>query len=291
MRNMEKFVDTIYLAWSPTSFGYTMPRQENPTNIYSYEFSKLLCDVRIIEGEWSNEEAMRNACLNYATIEGHDWLVVQDADEFYQAQDWHMLANYLKVAPQDIASVSTTWYQFWKHPFLVAENADKTIKSCNACFALRCNNEILFHSKRLPRIPCKMRSVLIDASCFHYGYALSDDEMYKKICTWSHSSEFNRDRWFRLKWLKWTLETKNIAPTNPSSWPRAIWFPGFQPDFVGNLFGTNLGLTSEIIRNSCNHSLENTCYDLEVLALASLRKTKKKLAIMSNFVKPVNIAH
>jgi hypothetical protein len=41
IRNMERFVDTIYLAWSPYSWAYKLPRCENPTDIYQYDFSGL----------------------------------------------------------------------------------------------------------------------------------------------------------------------------------------------------------------------------------------------------------
>ena len=70
---------------------------------------------------------------------------------------------------------------------------DGGIKEKNAGIALRCNKNIKFSHQRSPNI---IKQKLIDACCYHYGYAMSDFEMENKIKTWGHANEFNNKEWY-----------------------------------------------------------------------------------------------
>lgn len=43
----------------------------------------MSCEIEVICSDFETEEDTRNDCLDRAIAEGFDWLVIQDADEFY----------------------------------------------------------------------------------------------------------------------------------------------------------------------------------------------------------------
>jgi len=61
---------------------------------------------------------------------------------------------------------------------------------------------------------------------------MSDAEMLTKINTWSHAADFDRMRWYDLKWRNWTITTRNLHPVSPTIWRKATRFPLPQPEFA-----------------------------------------------------------
>ncbi len=188
-----------------------------------------------------------------------------------------MLADYLKCAGADITCISTTWYQLWKHPAFVIQYPNGSIKGTNASFALRCKGVVRFGRKRAPDVGAKGRHIVLDASCYHYGYVHSDEDMYTKINTWGHAQDFDRDLWFNLKWLNWSLDTRNIAPINPCGWPRAVWFPMSQPKFVYEIFGPNLGLSASLLQGRRALPLAESLYDFKHEAYSRIKSIRNFL--------------
>lgn len=233
LRNIEHQVDKVYLAYPTRPWGYT----ENSRNTYSnptkLEYLKALvetvqCPVEIIEGDWLTEDDMRNACLEKSRLEGFDWFIIQDADEFYPESTWEQIKRILaKETVHD--HLITTWYNFWKSSQYVMTYKDGGIKGTNAGFAIRCKSQVKFIRKRI----CNNNTrKVIDCPCYHYGYVMSDEQMREKISTWGHSHELFGNNWYQYKWLNWNHNTKYLHPINPDEWIRAIHFPLAQPDFA-----------------------------------------------------------
>jgi hypothetical protein len=230
LRNMAPFVDRIYVAHPRRPWAYnsnSRASKTNPTHID--ELSALLdgSKIEIIEGDWLNEESMRNTCLQRAREEGFDWLLIQDADEFYPEETWQQIRRVLSQASSE-DHLTTTWYNFWKSSHYVLVNSATGIKESNAGFAIRCRPGLEFVNKRRSNA---LSSRVIDCPCFHYGYVMSDNEMIEKISTWSHADEI-KALWLRLKWLNWNFSTRNLHPLFPTSWVNAVRFPMPQPDFA-----------------------------------------------------------
>jgi hypothetical protein len=230
LQNMAPFVDRIYIAYPQRPLGYNPKSRATKTNPTSlHEISTLLdgSKMEIIEGDWLDEESMRNACLKRACEEGFDWLLIQDADEFYPENTWQQIRRILALASSEDHFV-TTWYTFWKSSQYVLVNSETGIKESNAGFAIRCRPGLKFTHKRACNAP---RSRVIDCPCFHYSYVMSDAEMMEKLATWSHANEA-KTLWLQLKWLNWNFSTRNLHPIYPPSWVNAIRFPLHQPDFA-----------------------------------------------------------
>lgn len=231
LRNIAPHVDKVFVAYAEKPFGYrpeARQRFQNPTRKEDIAAAGLGKKVEIIEGDWLTEEAMRNACLDRAQAEGFDWLLTQDADEFYAEKSWDQI---LKALERNSAEdcLTTTWYNFWKssHYVLVSRNGE--IKESNAGFAIRCRSDLKFVRQRIANAS---RSRVIDCPCHHYGYVMSDEELLEKLLTWSHASQLNAKRWFRIKWVNWRESTRYLHPIYPMHWEKAIRFPLQQPDFA-----------------------------------------------------------
>lgn len=268
--NCHPHVDKIYLAWSPVSWGYGAQRMLNPTDIHGFNLTKEFPKCEIVEGEWNTEEEMRNACLDRAKSDRYDWLLTQDADEFYPDSSWIIIKNSLKNAPMSVKQIKTTWYEFWKSPCFVILRSDQSIKGMNAGFALRVSDECYFISKRLTSYSSTKAEFVLDAPCFHYGYVMSNEEMSQKIRTWGHANDFftSSSQWFEFKWKHWSVETRYLNLINPCSWTKAILFPEEQPSFAFEIFGDNFLLPSAIFgrdRRSILASILESIYDLKAL--------------------------
>lgn len=232
LRNVAPWVDKIYLAYPPRPWNYVPSAREarrNPTKLSDINTTGLPCPVEIIEGDWVMDEDTRNACLDRARSEGFDWLIIQDADEFYVESDWRQLKRALLLGTS-VDCYRTTWYNFWKSSEFVIMFKNGSIKSTNVGFALRCKPGLRFSNSRTSNA-AEIRT--IDCPCYHYGMVKSDEEMLQKVTQWTHAPEFNGPRWFRTKWLMWRPETRNICNSrNPRGMKCALRFPLHQPDFA-----------------------------------------------------------
>ncbi len=189
LRNVAPWVDKIYVAYPPRPFDYIPSSREqrrNQTKISDINLLGLPCPVEIVEGDWPKEEQTRNACLDRAKAEGFDWLITQDADEFYPESSWKQLRQALANG-SDADCFRTTWYQFWKSSDYVLVLRDGSIKTANIGFALRCKPSLRFERRRVTNAATMP---ILDCPCYHYGYALTDQEMLNKVTQWSHANDF-----------------------------------------------------------------------------------------------------
>lgn len=264
-------VDKLYVAYPSRPFAYipsSRASMSNPTPKSILDPFLASGKVEIIEGDWEREEQTRNACLQRAKEDQFDWLITIDADEFYSEESWQQAKQFLFARPE-LKVVATTWYNFYKSSHYVAMDQYGSIKSTNANFAIRCKPDLEFFDRRIPN---DRNNVILDTPCFHYGYVLTDDEMRTKLKTWSHAGDFNTMRWFRLKWLGWTEATRNIHPTWPICWQRAIRFPLPQPPFAHEFaYAHRYSQPSRIDRWS------ETMYDIVYTNLERTRILRNKL--------------
>jgi hypothetical protein len=277
IKNLEKNVDKIFIAYSEFPFSYNKEARKNNKNPTKLSYLKELalnsgCEIEIITGIWDTEEAMRNSCLKRAREENFDWLLIQDVDEFYTDESWMEIKNIL-LEDKVTNHFTTTWFQFWKSPKYVIQYEDGSIKNTNAGFAVRCKSDIIFERKR----KCNYKNtVILDYPCFHYGYIWNDIEMNKKINTWSHANDFftNPIEWFELKWKYWNLKTKNLNPVWPASWKRAIVFPNEQPEFANQFEDKDPNYLGTI---TLKLKIKNLMYDLKMFFYVNARKFKQFL--------------
>jgi hypothetical protein len=230
LRNVAPHVDKIYLAYSKRPFSYIPSSREtrtNPTHLEDIDLRGYKSKVEVIHGDWATEEDARNACFERAKGEGFDWLIIQDADEFYTEESWAHIRRHLEQRP-DCELFKTTWFNFWKSSEFIIVHPRGSIKDLNAGFAIRCREGLKFVSARRSN---STNIRMLDCPCYHYGWVKPDQEMLEKVTQYSHSHQFNGRRWYEIKWLNWNYNTINLGPFG-TSWHHAIRFPLHQPDFA-----------------------------------------------------------
>lgn len=233
LRNAAPHVDKIFIAFPPRPWGYSSKAREslkNPTNLESLQLNNLACEVEVVHGDWLYDENTRNDLLNRARCEGYDWMVIQDADEFYTRESWKRLCDIMaNDTTHDL--IITPWFNFWKSPTYVVENRGSGIKCLNEGFAIRAKNSDKCFTFSRTSNTCFRR--VADEPCYHYGYVMSNESMFRKIHTWAHTKDISSTKiWYELKWRRWEENTLFLNPGSPALWLKAVRFPLPQPDFA-----------------------------------------------------------
>jgi hypothetical protein len=234
LANCAPHVDKIFLSYSPkpwSSYNQIARDQfENQSSLEIVKQSKHFSKVEIVEGVWDTEEAQREECRIIAKSQGFDFLIVQDADEFYlpnayQANIQQMIAN-----PQ-YEFYQTPWINFWKstkYALVTKEHKGhkNTLYTTCPLFAINLHLPVKFENRRMPKKIGTYRQ--LPGVCFHLSYVFSDVDMFTKINTWGHSHQVNKN-WLKWKWLAWSPGKRNLNPFCSVEWPTAIAYNGELP--------------------------------------------------------------
>ena len=227
LKNIEMiapFVDKIYVAWSEFPWSYNPNARGNFKNNSHPDILKqspYYDKIELIIGEWKLDEDQRNACLDAAKRDGMDYLLIIDADEFYNYNDLRKLIEDIKANP-DFEYYTTPWITYWKdfEHVISKINGDIICGYPEVCVNLKYNNRFV-----RCRRPSGTKIKQLTSMCGHASYVLTDEECWSKINTWGHAHQFNREEWFKNKWKNWIEETTNLHPIVPSDWFRAIKAP------------------------------------------------------------------
>jgi signal peptidase I len=283
IENAGPHVDVIYVVYSRHPFAYNKRKRGaiNPTRREELLETQFAHKTVIIDGDWNDEEEPRNACLERARQDGCDYLLVQDADEFYTNEAWHTNKLALTTAVKP-AAYKTRWYNFWKSPEYVIQMGDGSITDVNASFAVPCNSNIRFVKKR--SVTGGDNIGVLPGICYHYGYALTDEEMLEKISTWGHTVDlFNGKAWYRYKWLGWTPGSRNLNAIFPTSWPRAVKFTEPVPHFA-----VPLHLEVHTVPKGPPQIFGELVYDIHADMWAAARRLKRTLLKSVGGIKNMN---
>lgn len=246
LENCGPHVDRIYATWSRhpwSAYNEDAPRTfQNSTPPDLIDQSGFREKVTFIRGEWPNEESQRNAALERARADGMDFLIVQDADEFYFAEGYQ--ENLLAMTAQpDKPLFQTPWILFWKSVDYALEyrehaGVQNTIYATCPLFAVNVSGfpDLHFTSRRLTNYTYTPNSnAQLPATCYHLSWVLSDDEVLRKISTWGHSHQVDIPRWFHWKWLAWRPDTWYLGAIESAEINRAARFNGLLPEEIKSL--------------------------------------------------------
>lgn len=168
----------------------------------------------VIVDSWADQAVQFNFGLQWLQKNGIDWALIVDADEFYTASALGQLIGQIRACRAEAIS-APLMQSYWKTPEyrLFPEQDD------NPIIAIRTDQR--FTDKRASDAAREHSSVTMH----HMSYVRSDEEMIKKINTFEHSHEFDKEGWFNGVWLPWTPDHTNLHPTVPSKWQKAIYDP------------------------------------------------------------------
>lgn len=273
--NCAPYVEKIYIAWSMYPWTYNKSARDthaNPTSLEILEQSIWREKIILVKGEWEKEEDQRNACLDLARLDGMDYMIIQDADEFYTAE------AYIDNIETIIENPNHPWYKtpwciYWKTIdwCIIGENGGIIVGFPQ--FAVNCNDQnIKFVEKR--ELSMRDSGYLLRGLCHHLAYVLEDDAMLRKIETWGHSNEFNRMKWYQNKWINWYPSMKYLHPVKPAVWQGVIKVKHEKPPEILKVSVQNISIGSPTTLKK----IENWILfkQIELSKYLDLRKLKRK---------------
>ncbi|MCA6379549.1 MAG: hypothetical protein IM606_16935 [Cytophagales bacterium] len=234
LANCVSHVDKIFLSYSPSPWSVynkdALNDFKNQSSLDIVRQSINYSKVEIVQGVWETEEAQREACRLIAQEQGYDFLIVQDADEFYLPEDYESNIQLMVENPQ-YEVYQTPWINFWKSTryALVHKQhlgVSNTLYSTCPLFAINLRLPVKFESRRVPKNSTSVFQ--LKGICFHLSYVFSDIDMFIKISTWGHAHQVNKN-WFKWKWLAWHFDKRNINPFCSVDWVKAVPFTGLLP--------------------------------------------------------------
>jgi len=233
LQNASPHVDKIFIAYPKRAWNYSKDNTKklNPTKL-DYINMELPCDVDIVHGDWEKDEDTRNELLEISKLERFDWMIIQDADEFYTSESWEILIRSLK-NPVSLMydCVKTPYFTFWKSPSYVLHHHQEGIKNGITTFAVNCRKEQIYFL--YSRTTTARDVMFLDMPCYHYSYVLDDNECKVKINTWTHAGDLiSKTLWYEIKWKRWHETSKFLHPGSPWMWDKAVRFPLPQPSFA-----------------------------------------------------------
>jgi len=248
LENCGPYVEKIYVAYSKTPWRYNPYARETMTNTIDPDIlkqSKYYDKIELITGVWDWEHEQRNACLQKAKEDGFDFLLVQDADEYYMNADYERMIRSIAEHP-DYDYYATPWCTFWKSWDYILVNDQQSIIHGYPNVAMNCRKEVSFANLRNPTPGSTVH--YLDALCFHGSYVLNDEEVYRKISSWGHAQDFDRETWYHDKWISWSERTTDLHPTHPYIWKRALKYHAGLPEVLES-FGDKAAASATIVQS------------------------------------------
>jgi len=245
LENVGPFYDRIYLVYPSVPWSYNPDAATNSDFVNRADpelirNSRHYKKISVIQGQWDSDGDQRNHVVDLAVRDGYDYLIVQDLDEFYLPLEIEKNLNGIKKQP-DYLLYKNPWSIFWKSLNYVIQfretnldhgpqcrfRAQNTIINFSTSFALNLNRGAKFTRSRA--FICDNREVLLlDGHCCHLAWVYSDQDVLRKISTWTHHNSVKKN-WFDLKWMGWTEQSRNLCYSNPREWLRAVPYKGELP--------------------------------------------------------------
>lgn len=278
IENCAPFVEKIYISYSPKpwkKYNNNAPvLYDNNSKLEILYSSKFFFKIDIISGLWESEEQQREECRLKAISDGYDYLIIQDADEFYLPNEYQKNINQILCNP-DYAVYQCPWITFWKNvnTIILHKKKFKNIHkhlSLNPLFAINLKYENQFSNRRL--VNDLRNNLLLSGICFHFSYVLSNEQVLKKIDTWGHSNQVNK-YWYKYKWLSWEFDTKNICPFISVDWERAEMYVSDLPIEIKDYVVHN----NLIYKLSIYQKIHSKIIDIKFLYIYNLNLLKQRL--------------
>lgn len=234
--NCAPFVEKIYIGYSEVP--WTDYNKASRSAFKSTATPDILKDckwnhkIEVIQGVWPSDEAERNELLDRARQDGMDYVIVQDADEFYHPEELQKNIDGIKANP-DYPVYRCPWTVFFKTTDYVLKvrpdmlSKPTTVTTCPN-FAVNCRlPDVHFSWTRLAN---RMdEAFMLPGLCLHLAWVLDDGKVWMKVQTWGHSHQFDGKKWYRHKWLAWKPSSRYIGHITRFNYVQAVPFTGKLP--------------------------------------------------------------
>lgn len=242
INNAGPHVSKIYVSYSKYPWNYNKDARKEFTNPSSLEILQK-CDffhlIEVIEGVWESEEEQREQVRRQAVLDGLDFLIIQDADEFYRSIDYERNIEGL-YQNRTFSCFQVPWINFWKTTEYVLQYREhngltNTIYTTCPLFAINLSANVRFSSRRLVSPMQKHSTKQLPGVCYHLSWVYSDEDVKRKIFTWGHAHQIDGLKWYRRKWLGWNPKVRNLDPIRYVAIVKAIRFEECLPQEIQSL--------------------------------------------------------
>lgn len=171
--------------------------------------------VEIVEGDWADEAATRNAGMEI--LRDCDFVFCVDTDEIFSASALRFLCE-VCVQKQPRA-LSCRLITYWKTCDYKIDPPENLIPSVVV------RQDVRFHHLRM-LAPGEV-VLLVDRPLMHHlSYVRTDEEMRDKLRLFGHASEVVPG-WYERVWCGWDLdhEMQDLHPTHPEVFKKAVFMP------------------------------------------------------------------
>lgn len=167
----------------------------------------------VVEGPFTTEAQQFNYGLSL--LSHYKMVIICDADERYEKRQIKELIEMLENC-QGEAVKTADMIVYWKdinHRIIPDQNDNPTIA-------------VKPYIRFIKARSCSAKIISwAPVTLHHFSYVRSDEDMLKKITTFSHSDEFNLMEWYNSKWINWTEESLDLHPVIPHLFKKAIYDP------------------------------------------------------------------
>jgi len=178
--------------------------------------------IHVIRGGWSSESEQRSVGLEIVRQGGFELCFIVDADEIYDPPSLRAMIGLALSKPQ-VGVFLMTCLTYWKsHKFRI----DPPEHYKPPVF-VRCGVDEQYNGNFLDRRHATAKFVgTIPPNigvCHHMSYARTNEELQKKLASFSHAHEIRPD-WYEQVWLKWdeNVRMENLHPVYPEAYKRAV---------------------------------------------------------------------
>lgn len=176
--------------------------------------------LKLIRGQWTSETEQRNAGLLLLQNLGIPYCFTVDADEIYDPLELESMQRLVLTKPE-VGAWYMSWWTYWKSERYRIDPPEEFqplvfLRIGRGKFAE--HRAVVAHGHEA--IPSSV------GMCHHMSYARSDEEIARKISTFSHAHEI-RPGWFEDIWLRWDSNhaLENLHPVYPHAYRRAVEQP------------------------------------------------------------------
>jgi len=168
-------------------------------------------------GDWMSETYQRNFGLKICESFDCELCFVLDADEVYEPEQLLEMFRIARNTPQiDCFNVSLLTY--WKSPRYRIDPPEPLQPPA----LVRVGKTSFRHNRAVDAETYALIAPEV-AVCHHLSYARTDEQILRKLATFSHADELV-PHWYENVWQKWDTNPslRNLHPTHPAAYGRAI---------------------------------------------------------------------
>jgi hypothetical protein len=175
--------------------------------------------IEVITKYWKTEADERNYGMQLLHQKDIDWKFLVDEDELFNTRE---LKEFLPTLDPEKFSVYLFIHQmYWKNRNTVLTQKNNTILSA---ILYTKPGRVIFTEARMVTVFEGKNWEVVDPSkvvCHHMSYVRTDEQMLRKITSFSHASEIPKV-WYEKVWLGWHEGMTDLHPVNPTSFSGTI---------------------------------------------------------------------